>query len=250
MRSHGFFCASTTAVLRRMARLVVLFFSGLGLVVGEWVSGFLHGWEMHSNNFICRGFGIDDVFSVSSCCIDARFLCVVRWFVFASLFCVGAKSVAYAMLVGRRSSEAFAGEVVIGLWYLRGVLFRRFVYQHEKSGWFFLTTSFGGSAPFRDSSSSAMGSPMLVASDSLMNRRCDGPRPSFAAGAFSEQDACRSRHDAQDGNNNLLPSPERRSASRSVPRPATAKKTGRCYKDLFVISESCKDVLVIWSVFS
>ncbi|CAN6270249.1 unnamed protein product [Urochloa humidicola] len=43
MRSHGFFCASVMVVLRRAARLVVPLFSDLGLVVEEWVLGFLHG---------------------------------------------------------------------------------------------------------------------------------------------------------------------------------------------------------------
>jgi hypothetical protein len=110
------------------------------------------------------------------------------------------------------------------------------------------TTGYGGSAPFRDSSSSAMGCPVLVASDSLMTRRCDDPRPSSAVGTFSGQDACRLRHAAQDDIKNFLPSPERRSASSSAPRPTASRKTGRCYKDVFVISEFCKGVLVMWVV--
>jgi hypothetical protein len=89
---------------------------------------------------------------------------------------------------------------------------------------------------------------VLVASDSLMTRRCDGPRPSFAAGTFSGQDARWLRPAAQDGIKNFLPSPERRSASSSAPRPTAARKTGRCYKDVFVIYKFCKGVLVMWVV--
>jgi hypothetical protein len=47
---------------------------------------------------------------------------------------------------------------------------------------------------------------------------------------------------------NFLPSPERMSASSSAPRPTAARKTGRCYKDVFVIYKFCKGVLVMWVV--
>lgn len=153
-------------------------------------------------------------------------------------------------------SSGYLGSVVLGVFCYSfasvkvsfGDEFGSSIYQHEKSGWFFSTTRYGGSAPFRGSSSSAMGCLVLVASDSLMTRRCDGPQPSSAAGTFSRQDACWLRHAAQDGIKNLLPSLERRSASSGAPRPPPATKTGRCYRDLFVIYESCKGVFGMWVV--
>ena len=89
-------------------------FSGMGSVVGGWVSVLLHGRELHSNVFICRGFDIDELCLVSFFYVDVQILWVFPCVVCASRVIGAAKSITYNMPAARWSFGTFAGEVFIG----------------------------------------------------------------------------------------------------------------------------------------
>jgi len=131
--------------------------SGVGFVVGGWITVVLPKREMYNEALFCWGFDIDDIFSISFVCVDVQISYVLLWVLCIFLVKGGAESVTYNIPDGRRSLDAFAGVVFTGFLYLQGVFFWRFVSTDSmKPGWFLPTTCVGGSAPLQGAPSAGV----------------------------------------------------------------------------------------------
>ncbi|CAO2188080.1 unnamed protein product [Urochloa humidicola] len=200
-------------------------------VVGRLVSELLHGQEMHSNDFFCKGFGFGDGLIVSFCASllksFVRFLVLLLCFL--SLEASSPFPIANQVGGGRMLLPVMCSS---DLCTSREFSFGGLITSSMELGWFVPTICLDGSAPLLGSSSSG-GLGILVAwgVGFLKVWRCDDCRSSLLAGAFNGTKACR-RCATQDGDNKFLFFAGEEVGSRCGFRPSEARKTGRCCKDL------------------
>jgi hypothetical protein len=130
----------------------------------------------------------------------------------------------------------------------------RSVYQHEvKSGWSSVPTCFGGLVPLQGASSSGNSETLAVFEASDFSSSGDV----MADGHFLQPGRSAStRHIGCDvllktASKNYVPSPERRSASSCVLRPAAARNSGRSLQRLECNSFSFQGCLCkLWAVIT